>query len=170
MDSTNLILLNKVEAEIVIPKALRGEVQVYIIDTGTDIPRLLKIGDIEKIRRAIPRRTEINLEASSPTISNRFTRIGYLDMCILQSQYDLIFPKTLASYKSAMLSKSKYWTEFVSQVEKAATDYPIWMENCKKRGNKITQEHKKDWVKENIVRDERKAEVIKNVLTDLFNN
>ncbi|HHF7367643.1 TPA: hypothetical protein ACPSKY_002782 [Legionella bozemanae] len=171
MNSTNLILLDKEEAEIVIPKALRGEVQVYTIDTGRNIPFLLNIGDIEKIRRAIPRRTEIILEASPPrTGISRFTRIGYLDLNIFQSQYDVIFPKTLPTDKSSGLLKSKYWTEFVSQVEDAVTKYPAWRESCKNRRRKITQEYKKDWVKENIVRDERKAEVIKNVLTELFDN
>ncbi|EHL31831.1 hypothetical protein [Legionella drancourtii] len=170
MDSTNLILLDKDEAEIVIPKALRGEVQVYTIDTGRNIPRLLNIGDIEKIRRAIPRRAEIILESStSETGFSRFTRIGYLDLSISQSQYDVIFPKNLPADKNSTLSKSKYWIEFVSQVEDAVRKYPIWVESHKNR-RKITQESKKNWVKENIVTDERKAEFIKNVLTDLLDN
>lgn len=169
MDSKHLVLLDKEEAEIAINKALRGELAVYIIDTGRNIPHLLNIGDLEKIRRAIPRRTEIILEFPlQGTGISRFTRIGYLDLNVLQPQYDVIFPKNVSN-ESPTLLKSKYWTEFVSQVENAVAKYPAWMESCKNR-RKITQEKKKDWVKENIVRDERKAEIIKNVLTDLLDN
>lgn len=93
IDPTNLILLDKEETELVLKMAIRRELDVYIITTtNMNMPFLLKVGDLENIRRAIPQRTEIMLEPPRPgAVIGRFERVGYEDLRILQSKYDVIF-------------------------------------------------------------------------------
>lgn len=94
MESNNLILLTEEESKIAIDKGLRGELEIYIIDTAKNLPHLLRIGELDEIRQAIPERTIITLDPPPAGSSiPRYGKAGHLDLRITKNKYEKIFEK-----------------------------------------------------------------------------
>jgi hypothetical protein len=160
---------------------IHNKLQLYIIDREKSSPRLLSAGELEEIRTAPPDDRKISITLwRHPSGISPYQNVGYLDLWVEKSKYDVIFKpvdeqvkeeKGLDIPKSVHeidLSKSPYWNTFELQTKTAIFKYPEWETNCKKNKRRITKESIKNWVKENIDKDIRKAEIIKNTLSDIF--
>lgn len=178
IDSKNLILLDKEEAEIALARAMRGELDVYIIDTDRNYPFLLKIGDLEKIRRSIPRRTEIILEPAPPgTGISRFDRVGYLDLRIAKIKYEEIFKEKLSlEYEEKKkentipdnidLLKNEYYLQLTAMAKEAICKYSEWKSNNSIRKNMMSLVVEP--LLNKITSDTRDIEFLKRILKSEF--
>ena len=159
---------------------IKNNLQLYIIARDNSIPRLLSPGEFEEIRTESPDRKVSIILRRHPSGINPFQKVGYLDLWVEKSKYDVIFKlvdeqvkeeKGLDVPKSVHeidLSKSSYWNTFELETKKAIFKYPEWATNYNKNTKRIRKECIKTWIKENIVTDERKAEIIKNTLSEFF--
>lgn len=67
--------------------------------------------------------------------------------------------------RQSLLSKSEYWTAFSHKAELACAEYPSWSEGqCKIRKTGNLQE----WLVKTIKLKEREAEIVKKVLTEIY--
>ena len=179
----NISDLVPLEHEEQVKKALimgiNNKLQMYIIDREKSSPRLLSSGELEEIRTAPPNRKVHITLGNHPSGINPYQNVGYLDLWLEKSKYDVIFKPINEQVKEEGLdipknvheidlSKSPYWNAFELQTKTAIFKYPEWETNCKKNKRRITKESIKNWVKENIDKDVRKAEIIKNTLSDIF--
>jgi hypothetical protein len=165
----DLILLEDAEqAKKISIMGSSGEVEVFVLDRDGQLYQLT-VGDLDSIRSSIPNKVLIEL-AITDFLPGKFQQVGYLDLRIKRSIYDKFFQpfEDEQMIEEVDLSKSRYWTEFETQVKSAISNYPRWAEAHKKR-RKISKNAIKDWVKQSVQED-RKAELIKNVLSDLFPN
>jgi len=166
----DLILLEKEEAEIVLKMALRSEIDVYIIDTRKNIPFLLKIGDLENIRRAIPDRTEVILEpAPRGSCIPTFDKVGYLDLRIHTAKYEEIFKvdkEEQINLDNIDLSRNEYYLKLTTMAKRAIYAYSEWKKHNSKR--KIMVSKDIEPLLQKITDVTREIEFLKKILTDHF--
>ena len=168
-DIKDFILLEQVEqAKKISVMGSSGEVEVFVLDRDGVLCQLT-IGDLDNIRSAIPDKYPVELRFID-SLPGKFQLVGYLDLRIKRVVYDEIFKHSdnERSIQTVDLSKSTYWTEFEKQVKSAVNNYPKWAEAYKSK-RKISKDAIKEWVKESV-KEDRKAELIKNVLSDFFPN
>lgn len=170
IDSRDLILLEKEEAEIVLKMALRSELDVYIIDTRKNIPFLLKIGDLENIRRATPNRTEVILEPAPPGSGiPTFDKVGYLDLRIHTAKYQEIFKvdkEEKINLDNIDLSRSEYYLKLTMMAKRAVYEYSEWKTHNSKRRIMVSKDIEP--LLKKITNVTREIEFLKKILTDYF--
>lgn len=138
MELRDLILLTDEESKIAIEKGLRGELEIFIIDTARNLPHLLRIGELDEIRQAIPERTIITLDPPpSGTSIPRYGKAGYLDLRITKNKYEEIF-KEKSSWGRAEkkreslipgnidLLKNEYYLRLTVMAKEAVYNYSMW--------------------------------------------
>lgn len=77
------------------------------------------------------------------------------------------WPDTLTSIEPGKpaLEQSSYWIEFAGRAEQAVTEYPKWRQTQYKI-QKAANLH--EWLQNNIGANTREAEIIKKIMTDIF--
>jgi hypothetical protein len=162
----DLVLVKDIEeAKKISILGSNGELDVYVINQRTGLPHQLTIGDLDNIRAESPKQVVIEL---ADFLHTYFQRVSFLDLRVQRLKYNEIFSKIEETLNlSSQLAASLYWTEFEKQVKAAVSAYPSWSKSYSTRGVKIKKEAIKVWLKDSGI-DDRQAEIIKNILSDIF--
>lgn len=177
MELKNLIRLDRKMAMKALDMGTTGELKVYIIDTNTSIPVLLKVRDLELIRKVQPRRTEITLEPPPcPGTIGRFTRAGYEDLRVSKADHEKFFTDRTNEAKEAKkenlppeaidLSKNKYYQGLTIQAQRAVFGYSQWKVNNTIKKNMMSQVVEP--ILNTITSDTREVEIFKRILKAEF--
>lgn len=161
----NLEPLNEHNRERAYLMAIRGDLNLFIMNNKNSSRYKLSMGEINKIRSKCPDKEEIYLEA--PLFNNNrqesfgyWQYVNYKDIWVDPSLIAL--PQ--ANNTTLTAENSPYFMNLKTLVDKAIIQFPKLKKNRKltKYGDVIP------WIKEEITTDNRTAEIIKKALSDIF--